>query len=112
MRTAGHSSTVGSAASQRVVLRIGSFDAVIPIGAAAIAAASLVAGATSATYASSVSPERMGAAASRVVPLAREEDTRVTISDALGEIKRLGGLTWDNLARIFGVSRRTVHNWV
>ncbi|MYE02765.1 MAG: helix-turn-helix transcriptional regulator [Alphaproteobacteria bacterium] len=30
---------------------------------------------------------------------------------ALFEIRRLSGLTWQELADLFGVSRRTVHNW-
>ncbi len=30
---------------------------------------------------------------------------------ALSEIKRLGGLTWDQVAELFGVSRRAVHFW-
>ena len=29
----------------------------------------------------------------------------------LGELRRLTGLTWDALARVFGVSRRAVHLW-
>ncbi|HEY5958499.1 MAG TPA: hypothetical protein VIV60_18180 [Polyangiaceae bacterium] len=30
---------------------------------------------------------------------------------AIGELRRLSGLTWDQLARIFGVSRRSLHFW-
>lgn len=30
---------------------------------------------------------------------------------ALGELRRLSGLTWDELARVFGVSRRSLHFW-
>jgi transcriptional regulator with XRE-family HTH domain len=30
---------------------------------------------------------------------------------ALGELRRLSGLTWDQLSRIFGVSRRSLHFW-
>ncbi|MHB0981348.1 MAG: XRE family transcriptional regulator [Thermoleophilia bacterium] len=30
---------------------------------------------------------------------------------ALLELRRLSGLTWDQLARLFGVSRRSVHFW-
>ena len=29
----------------------------------------------------------------------------------IGELRRLSGLTWDQLARLFGVSRRSVHFW-
>lgn len=30
---------------------------------------------------------------------------------AIGELRRLSGLTWDQLARLFGVSRRSLHFW-
>ena len=29
----------------------------------------------------------------------------------IGELRRLSGLTWDQLARLLGVSRRSVHFW-
>lgn len=31
---------------------------------------------------------------------------------ALDDVKQRSGLTWDQLARLFGVDRRSVHNWV
>jgi DNA-binding transcriptional regulator YiaG len=31
--------------------------------------------------------------------------------NAIIELRRLSGLTWDHLAKIFGVSRRTLHFW-
>jgi hypothetical protein len=34
-----------------------------------------------------------------------------TASAALGELRRLTGLTWDQLARVFKVSRRSLHFW-
>ncbi len=30
---------------------------------------------------------------------------------AIGKLRRLSGLTWDELARLFGVSRRSLHFW-
>jgi transcriptional regulator with XRE-family HTH domain len=30
---------------------------------------------------------------------------------AIGELRRLSGFTWDQLARLFGVSRRSLHFW-
>jgi DNA-binding transcriptional regulator YiaG len=30
---------------------------------------------------------------------------------AIGELRRLSGLTWDKLAHLFGVSRRSLHFW-
>ncbi len=32
-------------------------------------------------------------------------------SQAIMELRRLSGLTWDQIARIFGVNRRSVHFW-
>lgn len=37
---------------------------------------------------------------------------RMVPRTALMEIRRRGGLTWDELGRLFGVSRRSVHFWV
>ena len=34
-----------------------------------------------------------------------------TSSRALSELRRISGLTWDQLARLFSVSRRSVHFW-
>lgn len=33
-------------------------------------------------------------------------------SSALMELRRISGLTWDQLARLFGVTRRSLHFWV
>lgn len=33
------------------------------------------------------------------------------VGHAIGELRRLSGLTWDQLARLFGVSRRALHLW-
>jgi len=111
MSTGTYASSARVDADQRVVLRLPTFNGIIPVGAA-LAAASIVAGASNPTFASSVNPELLGSGASRVVLLARKEDVGVSITDALAEIKRRAGLTWQNLADIFGVSRKSVHNWV
>ncbi len=41
--------------------------------------------------------------------------TPVSVSEragaAIGELRRLSGFTWDQLARLFNVSRRSVHFW-
>lgn len=34
-----------------------------------------------------------------------------SVQTALLELRRLSGLTWDQLARLFGVSRRSLHFW-
>lgn len=35
----------------------------------------------------------------------------VLTSDAIAELRRTSGLTWDEIGRLFGVSRRSVHFW-
>ena len=46
----------------------------------------------------------------RAVAYAREEE--VSAEKALGEIKERAGLTWAQVATIFRVSSRTIHNWM
>jgi DNA-binding transcriptional regulator YiaG len=38
-------------------------------------------------------------------------DTTMTTSSAIAELRRRSGLTWDQLARLFGVARRSIHFW-
>ena len=45
---------------------------------------------------------------SGVVPIG----AKVTPGAAIGELRRRSGLTWDQLARLFGVARRSVHFWM
>jgi transcriptional regulator with XRE-family HTH domain len=37
--------------------------------------------------------------------------SRETVGSALAELRRLTGFTWDQLARLFNVSRRSLHFW-
>ena len=39
------------------------------------------------------------------------ENSSEFTSDAIAELRRTSGLTWDQLGRLFGVSRRSVHFW-
>lgn len=43
-------------------------------------------------------------------PLIRPDRTEST-RQAVNELRKLSGLTWEQLARLFGVSRRSVHFW-
>ena len=38
-------------------------------------------------------------------------EERPTTGDAIAELRRLSGLTWEQLAQIFGVARRSLHFW-
>lgn len=40
-----------------------------------------------------------------------EEEHASNTGSALAELRRISGLTWDQLARLFDVSRRSVHFW-
>ena len=39
------------------------------------------------------------------------EDSSEVTSDAIAELRRVSGLTWEQVGRLFGVSRRSVHFW-
>lgn len=41
------------------------------------------------------------------------EETSIakTPSDALADLRRISGLTWEQLSRVFGVARRSLHFW-
>ncbi len=39
-------------------------------------------------------------------------EERMTQGDKICEIRRIGGLDWDQIAEIFTVSRRDIHSWV
>lgn len=39
------------------------------------------------------------------------ENSSEFTSDAIAELRRTSGLTWDQIGRLFGVSRRSVHFW-
>lgn len=80
--------------------------------AALVAAAVLMGGVTTAGHASSLSALRLGAERMIVQPSAREEDVSFSVSEAMATIKSRTGASWDDLARIFSVSRQAVHSWV
>lgn len=42
---------------------------------------------------------------------ADDTPSRETTRAAVHELRRLSGLTWDQLARLFGVDRRSLHHW-
>ncbi len=47
----------------------------------------------------------------RSAPALVIEPMGVSTAEAILELRRLSGLTWDELANAFGVSRRAVHHW-
>jgi transcriptional regulator with XRE-family HTH domain len=40
-----------------------------------------------------------------------DSEKAISLKDCVLDLKRLSGLTWEELGKIFGVSRRSVHNW-
>jgi transcriptional regulator with XRE-family HTH domain len=63
--------------------------------------------ATASTYRSYIPFERTGAGPAGQVDLASAQTT----AEAVLEIRRLSGLTWEELGDLFDVSRRSVHHW-
>lgn len=47
----------------------------------------------------------------RTAPALVFEPMGVSTAEAVLELRRLSGLTWDELASVFGVSRRALHHW-
>lgn len=54
--------------------------------------------------------ERPKKAAAAVGPALHEQQREAT-GKAVSELRRLSGLTWEHLAQLFGVTRRSVHFW-
>lgn len=59
-------------------------------------------------FVSSATTSRHHHALQAVSPVER---TNVETAAAVAELRRRSGLTWDQLAQLFGVSRRSVHFW-
>lgn len=74
-----------------------------------LATASLTAG-TSSAQAAPISALRVQQTSPLQQYVLREED--VGIDRALHELKDGAGMTWGQVAMLFGVSRKTVHNWI
>jgi transcriptional regulator with XRE-family HTH domain len=48
---------------------------------------------------------------SSVLPYVAPLERGASVGAEIFEIRRLSGLTWDELANVFGVSRRSLHHW-
>ena len=66
--------------------------------------------ATASTYDTAITSDRTNAGPSPQIAVLPATDSETTAS-AILEIRRLSGLTWEELAVVFGVSRRSVHHW-
>lgn len=64
---------------------------------------------SSAPHGQETFPTRASMQTSTGLPI--ETSPRRSTSGVLSELRRLSGLTWDQLSRFFGVSRRTIHFW-
>lgn len=63
---------------------------------------------TSNSFPEPVKPAMTSATPSLVVD---PEPAVPTIPEAIFEMRRISGLTWDELAGLFGVTRRAIHHW-
>ena len=77
--------------------------------ALAVTLASLVSG-TSSAAATQFSSSRIQQTSPVTQYVVRDEE--VSIVRALSGIKEAAGLTWEQLGLLFGVSRKTIHNWL
>jgi transcriptional regulator with XRE-family HTH domain len=48
---------------------------------------------------------------SSILPYIAPLEKGASVGDEIFEIRRLSGLTWDELATVLGVSRRSLHHW-
>lgn len=80
--------------------------AIIAVGA--LAATSAAFGTASAQF-ELVQPT--GSLASYVQPTAKRAPAVASSDELVNTVRAKSGLTWDQFARAFGVSRRSVHNW-
>jgi DNA-binding transcriptional regulator YiaG len=101
---ASHSANIA-----RVIVAVPSESGSFPLKA--FFASALIACSSTSAQAATVAPVRIDSTSAGVAIGAREKDINPSTADALDEIKRRSGLTWGQLARIFNVSRRTVHSW-
>lgn len=67
--------------------------------------------ATTTTPAAEFEDARRAAALDATTGGPAEEGSKIEAGDAIAELRRLSGLTWDQLARLFDVSRRSLHFW-
>ncbi len=47
----------------------------------------------------------------RLSPSSQPKPASVTTDQAVSELRRLSGLTWEQLGKLFGVARRSIHYW-
>lgn len=80
--------------------------------ASLFAACAVVSGASTPTYAASLSVDRTNGSAPCIMVAARAEETKAPIQLMISELKEGSGLTWDQIGKLVGVSRRAVHNWL
>jgi hypothetical protein len=62
-------------------------------------------------YGSSINMARLQFGGSTNPVVARQEDVDRSVAEEISQIKMLAGLTWLQLAKLLGVSRRTIHGW-
>lgn len=66
---------------------------------------------TSGTSASIEVPNRVSPAAAEITTSGITFRSPETTQKSVNELRRLSGLTWDQLAKVFNVSRRSLHFW-
>lgn len=80
--------------------------------ASLFAACVVVSGASTPTYAASMCLGRTNGSTPYIIVAGRAEETKTAVQLIIAELKDASGLTWDQIGKLVGVSRRAVHNWV
>lgn len=98
--------------TEGVVEQTSALGALLRTGAVGIAllGTGVLEQATANTYSMWVEADSTVSGPSGLLPARLPEDTQSSAS-AILEIRRRSGLTWDELAYLFDVSRRSVHHW-
>lgn len=111
MTTLNAASTAGVSASQSFVMAPSKSVNGLKL-ASLLTACVVVSGASTPTYAASMSLGRANGSAPCIIVAARDEETKPSVQAIITELKDESGLTWDQIGKLIGVSRRAVHNWV
>lgn len=103
-------SNVYSQPSVPIMAAVPSEPGIFPLKSLAFMTALMVCS-TASAQATTIGSMRLDSSSKGLSVVARQQEADLSIADAISEIRRRSGLTWSQLAKIFNVSRRTVHSW-
>lgn len=99
--------------SSTAIEKIKNFSKVVVVAGSL---ASLSGPATASTFSVNIQDLTSARSPGRVIPYKREssfgQHEEISVSSDVMEIRRLAAFTWEEIAQIFDVSPKTVHNWI